>query len=95
MLDFPPDTLFRFLTPQQRQERLEAAADMLELMAFWRGDPRLSWWQEGFLTEMCRRLRLSGGRYKVSHKEWIKFWEIRDLMLSDLVEAEPREELTE
>lgn len=80
---YPPTELFRFLTPAEKAARLDAADDMLNLMQFWRGDPSLSAWQEGFLCEMVRRLRLSNGKYRVSEKEWKKFWEIRDLIMAD------------
>ena len=80
---YPPTDQFRFLSPDEQAARLDAAEDMLALMQFWRGDPRRSSWQEGFLAEMVRRIDLSKGKYKVSPKEWDKFWEIRDLMVAD------------
>jgi hypothetical protein len=63
---YPPTDQFRFLSPDEQAARLDAAEDMLALMQFWRGDPRLSSWQEGFLAEMVRRIDLSKGKYKVS-----------------------------
>lgn len=55
---YPPTDQFRFLSPDEQAVRLDAAEDMLALMQFWRGDPRLSSWQEGFLAEMVRRIDL-------------------------------------
>ena len=89
---YPPTDQFRFLSPDEQAARLDAAEDMLALMQFWRGDPRLSSWQEGFLAEMVRRIDLSKSKYKVRPKEWDKFWEIRDLMVVDPSETDDEDD---
>jgi hypothetical protein len=71
---------FYTLTREQKAERLEVADDLMANAQWWRGDPRLNSWQEGFLTNLVARLRTSDGRYKVSAKEWAKIKEIQDLM---------------
>jgi hypothetical protein len=80
---YPPTAIFRELSREDQIERLDVAEDLLDLVKFWRGDPRLSAWQEGFLATMAQRLTISQGKYKVSHKEWDKIREIQDLMEQD------------
>jgi hypothetical protein len=78
---YPPTGRFYTLTPIEKAERLDTAEDVLANADWWRGDPRLNWWQEGFLTNLAARLRISDGRYKISVKEWDKYREIQNLMM--------------
>ncbi|GAC1415406.1 MAG: hypothetical protein NVSMB6_17700 [Burkholderiaceae bacterium] len=56
---------------------------MLELCRFYRGDPRLNAWQEGFLAGLARILTETHGKARISVKQWAKFREIQDLMEQD------------
>lgn len=85
---YPPTGRFSTLTPVEQAERLDTAEDVLANAQWWRGDPRLNWWQEGFLTNLSGRLRISRGRYKMSEKEWNKYREIQDLMLGEPPESD-------
>jgi hypothetical protein len=80
---YPTTVMFRELPPVEQAIRLETAAELLELCRFWRGDPRLDSWQEGFLTGMTRTLQETEGKARISDKQWAKFREIQDLMERD------------
>ncbi len=43
---YPPVKRFRELTRQEQQERMELSADLLPVLQFWRGDPRLNHWAQ-------------------------------------------------
>jgi hypothetical protein len=58
---YPPTGRFKELTPAERATRLEVAADLLNILQFWRGDPRLNPWEEGFLTSLIPSFRHSQG----------------------------------
>ena len=58
---YPPTGQFRTLTRAQQAERLDVTEDLLANVQWWRGDPRLSAWQEGFLASMAHRLSISEG----------------------------------
>lgn len=76
--------LYRNLTPQKRLLRLAVANDLIRQFQHWRGDPRLSWWQEGFLADMVRKLRETQGRMRISEKQWVKIREIQIAIEGDL-----------
>jgi|SRR5208337_855908 len=80
---YPTTVMFRELPPEEKASRLETAADLLELCRFWRGDPRLDPWQEGFLGGMTRILQETKGKARISDKQWAKFREIQALMERD------------
>ena len=86
---YPTTVMFRELPPEEQAIRLETATDMLELCRFWRGDPRLNAWQEGFLAGMTEILRETKGKARISDKQWAKFREIQALMERD---TEPSDE---
>jgi hypothetical protein len=76
--------MYRDLPPKAKLQRLEVANDLLRQFQYWRGDPRLNVWQEGFLTNMVQRLRETQGKCRTSEKEWVKIREIQVAMEADL-----------
>lgn len=72
--------LFRTLSPTDREVRLDVARDLAELIRFWRGDPLLNSWQEGFLANVAHWLWITDGRCRISEKQWVKIREIQDLI---------------
>jgi hypothetical protein len=80
---YPTTTMYRELPPVEKAIRLETAAELLELCRFWRGDPKLNAWQEGFLAGMTESLRETRGKARISDKQWAKFREIQELMERD------------
>jgi hypothetical protein len=77
---------WRELTPADLATRLETADDLLNVLQWNRGDPRLNHWEEGFLTGMVRTLQKYRGKVAPTPKQWDK---IR-LILAKL-DAEPAE----
>jgi hypothetical protein len=47
---YPPAERWRELTPEDQATRLLASRDLREAIQLWRGDLRLTHWEEGFLT---------------------------------------------
>ena len=84
---YPSVKRFKELTRQEQQERMELSEDLLLVLQFWRGDPRLSHWEEGFLTGMVRHIQTFHGAAKITPKQWDK---IRAIL--DKVTVEPEEE---
>jgi hypothetical protein len=80
---YPPTGRFSELTPLERATRLEVAEDLLNVLQFWRGDPRLNYWEEGFLTSLVRLLQATRGRAKITPKQWDKIHQILDKMDRD------------
>ncbi len=80
---YPPTERFWQLTPVERATRLEVAADLLNILQFWRGDPRLNSWEEGFLTSLVRLLQSTQGKAKITPKQWDKIHQILDKMDRD------------
>ena len=81
---YPTTVQYRDLPPKAKLLRLEVANDLLRQFQYWRGDPRLNAWQEGFLASMVRRLRETHGKCRISEKEWVKIREIQVAMEADL-----------
>ena len=52
----------------------------MNILQFWRGDPRLNAWEEGFLTSLVRLLQSTRGRAKITPKQWNKLHQILDKM---------------
>jgi hypothetical protein len=52
-----PPMHWRELTPEELAARLETADDLLNVLQWHRGDPKLNHWEEGFLTGMVRKLQ--------------------------------------
>ena len=84
---YPPARRWRELTEAEKATRLDIAADLLPVLQWHRGDPRLTHWEEGFLTGMVRVLQTYHGKAKVSPKQWDK---IR--LILDKLDAAPAEE---
>jgi hypothetical protein len=85
---YPPTARFRELSAEEKAARLDASADLLNLLQFWRGDPRLNSWEEGFLTGMVRLLQIYEGKAKISPKQWDKMHQIFDRMTEEMTEQE-------
>ena len=81
-----PDEALAGLTRQEQWERMELSADLLILLQWNRGDPRLSHWEEGFLTGMVRHIQTFHGAAKISPRQWDK---IR--LILEKLDAEPAE----
>jgi hypothetical protein len=90
---YPPVKRFRELTRQEQQERMELSADLLPVLQFWRGDPRLNPWEEGFLTGMVRHIQTFHGAAKITPKQWDKIRAILDKVAVEPVEPEETEEM--
>jgi hypothetical protein len=80
---YPPTRRFSELTPVERATRLEVAADLLNILQFWRGDPRLNYWEEGFLASLVQLLQSTQGKAKITPKQWDKIHQILDKMDRD------------
>ena len=89
---YPPTERFWQRSPIERATRLEVAADLLNLLQFWRGDPRLNHWEEGFLASLVRLLQSTQGKAKITPKQWDKIHQILDKMDRDKEAAEMAEE---
>jgi hypothetical protein len=77
MLDRCPFlSAFEDLSDLERRVRLSLSADFAERVRWCRGDPRLTAWEEGFLTEIAAMIRRSRGRCRLSQPQWDKYWEI-------------------
>jgi hypothetical protein len=83
---YPPTKRWRELTRQKQWERMELSADLLILLQWNRGDPRLTHWEEGFLTGMVRHIQTFHGAAKISPRQWDK---IR--LILEKLDAEPAE----
>jgi hypothetical protein len=80
---YPPTGRFWELTPVERKTRLDVAEDLLQILQYWRGDPRLNAWEEGFLTSIVRLLQTTRGKVKITPKQWDKIHQILDKMARD------------
>jgi hypothetical protein len=83
---YPPVKRWRELTRQEQRERMELSADLLPILQWNRGDPRLTAWEEAFLAGMVRHIETFHGAAKISPKQWDK---IR--MILAKLDAEPAE----
>jgi hypothetical protein len=77
---YPPTKRFRELTRQEKRERMETSADLLNVLQWNRGDPRLSAWEEQFLTSMVRHIQTFHGAAKITPPQWDKIHEILDML---------------
>jgi hypothetical protein len=78
---YPPAERWQELTPQEQATRLLVSQDLREAIQFWRGDPRLNHWEEGFLTGMWQLIDRFHGKAKISPKQWDKLHAIFDKMM--------------
>jgi hypothetical protein len=83
---YPPTTRWRELTRQEQRERTETSADLLPILQWNRGDPRLTRWKEDFLTGMVRHIQTFRG----AAKQWDHIRLILDKLEED--PAEPEED---
>ena len=91
---YPPTKRWRELTQQEQRERMETSADLLAILQWNRGDPRLTAWEEGFLTGMVRQIQDFHGAAKISPKQWDKIHQVLDKVAEDPAE-EPEQEETD
>jgi hypothetical protein len=89
---YPPTKRWRELTRPEQRERMELSADLLIQLQWHRGDPRLTHWEEGFLTGMVRHIEAFHGAAKISGKQWDKIRAILEKLDADPAEAEELEE---
>jgi len=80
---YPITLPYRYLTPQQQQERRENAQDVLRCIDAWERSDRLSERQRAILRTLAGKLRLSRGTGPMSPWEWEQFWAIRDYLMPD------------
>lgn len=88
---YPPTVHWRELTPVELAARLETADDLLNVLDWNRGDPRLTAWEEGFLTGMVRTLQKYRGKVAPTPKQWDNITKILDKLASDNPPAETEE----
>jgi len=80
---YPITLPYRYLTPQQQQERRENAQDVLRCIDAWERSDRLSERQRAILHTLAGKLRSSRGTGPMSPWEWEQFWAIRDYLMPD------------
>jgi hypothetical protein len=80
---YPITLSYRYLTPQQQQERRENAQDVLRCIDEWERSDRLSERQRTILCTLAGKLRTSRGTAPMSPWEWEQFWAIRDYLMPD------------
>ena len=83
---YPPAKRWQELTRPEQRERMELSADLLPILQWNRGDPRLTAWEESFLAGMVRHIETFHGAAKISPKQWDK---IRTILAK--LDAEPAE----
>jgi hypothetical protein len=88
---YPPTKRWLDLTRPEQRERMELSADLLPVLQWNRGDPRLTAWEEGFLAGVVRHIQTFHGAAKISVKQWDKIRLI--LKKLDAEPAEAEEEL--
>jgi hypothetical protein len=89
---YPPTKRFRELTRQEQRERMETSADLLNVLQWNRGDPRLSAWEERFLTSMVRHIQTFHGAAKITPPQWDKIHEILDKLDKEPADLEEETE---
>jgi hypothetical protein len=82
-----PTTHWRELTPVELAVRLEANDDLLHLLQWNRGDPRLTAWEEAFLTGMVRTLQKYRGKVPPTPKQWDQIRSILAKLDTDAAET--------
>ena len=80
---YPITLPYRYLTPQQQEERRENAQDVLRCIDEWERSDRLSERQRAILRTLAGKLRSSRGTGPMSPWEWEQFWAIRDYLMPD------------
>lgn len=66
-------------------ERGEVSDDLLRLLQWHRGDPRLSAWEEGFLTRVVRWLQTDRGALP-TRKQWKRLKQVLDKLEGEPIE---------
>ena len=80
---YPITLSWRYLTPQQQQERRENAEDVLRCIGEWMHSDRLSDRQRKILRTLADKLWFSRGTAAMTTFEWEQFWAIRDYLMPD------------
>ena len=80
---YPITLPYRYLTPQQQEERRENAQDVLRCIDEWGRSDWLSERQRTILHTLAVKLRSSRGIGPMSPWEWEQFWAIRDYLMPD------------
>ena len=92
---YPPTNRWRELTRQEQRERMELSADLLPILQWNRGDPRLTAWEEAFLAGMVRHIETYHGAAKISPKQWDTIRQILDKLDTEPDETEEETEVSE
>lgn len=82
---------WRELTPAELADRLEATDDLLHLLQWHRGDPKLTAWEEAFLAGMVRTLQKYRGKVPPSPKQWDQIRSVVARLDTDPAETEEME----
>ena len=90
---YPPTAHWRELTPADLATRLETADDLLNMVQWSRGDPRLTRWEEDFLTGIVRMLQKYRGKVAPTAKQWNQIRLILDKVAEDPAEDPEPEEM--
>jgi hypothetical protein len=90
---YPPAMPWRELTRQEQRERMELSADLLPILQWNRGDPRLTAWEEAFLVGMVRHIETFHGAAKISPKQWAMIRLILEKLDAEPVETEEETEI--
>ena len=90
---YPPTNRWRELTRQEQRERMELSADLLPILQWNRGDPRLTALEEAFLAGMVRHIETFHGAAKISPKQWDTIRQILDKRDTEPDETEEETEV--
>jgi len=89
---YPPTAPWWELTEEELATRLDTAEDLLNLLQFWRGDPRLNAWEQSFVAEIVRRIQKYRGKLAITPKQWVKIHQILDKLAKEPAEMEEETE---
>jgi hypothetical protein len=95
MAHYPPTARWRHLTRAEQRERMEASADLRELLQWHRGDPRASSSEEQFLTSIVRLIETYHGAAGLTREEWDKIWEVLDKLGTDFADTDNDDDLSD
>jgi hypothetical protein len=72
------------VAPEVTAQRRETGRRVAAIVALARGDPRLSAWEEGFLTSLADILRRTNGHIELSEKQAMALLRIQDKVSGQL-----------
>jgi hypothetical protein len=75
---YPSVALYADLSPFEKRERMALSQALLGLLQYWRGDPRMSHWEEYFYTSMVRIIQEYHGAAKITPKQLNKIQQIAE-----------------